>query len=123
MQPAVVAKYVRESHKAWLARPGMDGSARAQFELISRKHGSYASWAVWAAATRGPKSNIDDLTILDVGATPTTLQVLKNDIIMVGLNISRSFAERFRNFHDPSPSANDFKYGTPSPTPSTTART
>jgi hypothetical protein len=82
---------------------------RDQFELIGRKHGGYASWAVWAAATRGPKSNIDDLSILDVAATPATLQVLKNDIIMVGLNISRSFAERFRNFHDPSPSANDFK--------------
>ncbi len=82
---------------------------RNQFELIGRKHGSYASWAVWAAATRGPKSNIDDLSILDVATTPTTLQVLKNDIIMVGLNISRSFVERFRNFHDPTPSANDFK--------------
>jgi hypothetical protein len=82
---------------------------REQFELIGRKHGGYASWAVWAAAERGPKSNIDDLSILDVAATPTTLQDLKNDIIMVGLNISRSFAERFRNFHDPSPSANDFK--------------
>jgi len=80
-----------------------------QFELIGRKHGGYASWAVWAAATRGPKSNIADLSILDVVATPSTLQVLKNDIVMVGLNISRSFAERFRNFHDPSPSANDFK--------------
>ena len=64
---------------------------------------------MWAAAARAPKSNIEDLSILDVAATPTTLQVLKNDIIMVGLNISRSFAERFRNFHDPSPSANDFK--------------
>jgi hypothetical protein len=28
---------------------------------------------------------------------------------MVGLNISRSFAKPFRNFHDPNPSANDFK--------------
>jgi hypothetical protein len=82
---------------------------REQFELIKREHGGYASWAVWATATRGPKSNIADLSIFDVAATPTTLQVLKNDIIMVGLNISRSFAERFRNFHDPSPSANDFK--------------
>jgi hypothetical protein len=82
---------------------------RQQFELIRLKHGGYASWAVWAAAARGPKSNIDDLSVLDVATTPTTLDVLKNDIIMVGLNISRSFAERFRNFHDPSPSANDFK--------------
>ena len=82
---------------------------REQFELIGRKHGGYASWAVWAAASRGPKSNIDDLSILDVATTPTTLQVLKHDIVMVGLNISRSFAERFRNFHDPNPSGNDFK--------------
>jgi hypothetical protein len=28
---------------------------------------------------------------------------------MVGLNISRSFSEPFRNFHDPSPRANDYK--------------
>lgn len=82
---------------------------RQQFELTRLKHGGYASWAVWAAAARGPKSNIDDLSVLDVATTPTTLDVLKNDIVMVGLNISRSFAERFRNFHDPSPSANDFK--------------
>ena len=82
---------------------------RQQFELIERKHGGYASWAVWAGAGRSPKSNVDDLSILDVAATPTTLQVPKNDIVMVGLNISRSFTERFRNFHDPSPSANDFK--------------
>ncbi len=82
-----------------------------QFELIGRKHGGYASWAVWAAVARGPKSNIDDLSILDVATTPTTLQVLKNDVVMVGLNFSRSvsFDMRFRNFHDSSPSANDFK--------------
>jgi hypothetical protein len=80
-----------------------------QFELIGQKHGGYASWAVWAAAARGPKSNIGDLSIFDVAATPTTLQVLKNDIIMVGLNTSRSFTERFRNFHDPSAWGNDFK--------------
>jgi len=82
---------------------------RQQFELIRQKHGGYASWAVWAAAARSLKSNIDDLSVLDVATTPTTLDVLKNDIVMVGLNISRSFAERFRNFHDPSPRANDFK--------------
>jgi hypothetical protein len=28
---------------------------------------------------------------------------------MVGLNIARSFSEPFRNFHDPSSKANDFK--------------
>jgi hypothetical protein len=54
-----------------------------QFELIGRKHGSYASWAVWASARRGPKSNIGDLSILDIAAAPATLQLLKNDTIMV----------------------------------------
>jgi hypothetical protein len=80
-----------------------------QFERIARRHGGYASWAVWATPTRGPKSNVGDLTMFNVAENPTTLQLLKNDIVMVGLNISRSFAERFRNFHDPSPNANDFK--------------
>jgi hypothetical protein len=77
-----------------------------QFELIARKHGGYASWAVWTDAAKGPKSNIDDLSMF---ADPKTLQLLKNDVIMVGLNISRPFAEQFRNFHDPNRSANDFK--------------
>lgn len=80
-----------------------------QFEHIARKHGGYASWAVWADPAAGPKSNIDDLSLFDIAANPRTLQLLKSDVIMVGLNISRSFAERFRNFHDPNPSANDFK--------------
>lgn len=80
-----------------------------RFELIGRKHGGYASWAVWAAPTRSPKSNIDDLSVLDIAKTPATLALLKSDSVMVGLNISRSFGERYRNFHDPSPRGNDFK--------------
>jgi hypothetical protein len=82
---------------------------REQFEVIGRKHGEYASWAVWSPVRRTPKSNIGDLSIFDVAAHPETLEALKADVIMVGLNISRSFAERFRNFHDPRPVANDFK--------------
>jgi hypothetical protein len=64
---------------------------------------------VWAPPTGNPKSNIGDLSTLDVAANPTTLPIFKNDIIMVGPNISRSFVERFRNFHDPRPQGNDFK--------------
>ena len=37
------------------------------------------------------------------------LSVLKNNVVMVGLSISQSFSEPFRNFHDSNPSANDFK--------------
>lgn len=82
---------------------------RERFELIKRKHGGYASWAVWAPATHRPKSNIDDLSIFDIDINPTTLSDLQGNVVMVGLNISRSFGESFRNFHDRNSSANDFK--------------
>lgn len=86
---------------------------RDQFELIKRKHGGYASWALWAPATRGPKSNIDDLRVFDIANNPATLALLNNSAVMVGLNISRdvsrAFVEPFRNFHDANPHANDFK--------------
>ena len=83
-----------------------------QFESIKKKHGSYASWAVWADATEKPKSNMGDMSIFDLSSNPALLQVLKPNVIMVGLNIasfSRLLPEPFRNFHDPHPSANDFK--------------
>jgi hypothetical protein len=83
-----------------------------QFESIKRKHGGYASWAVWADAGEKPKSNIGDMSIFDLDSQPTLMNVLRNDVIMVGLNISsdaRLLPEPFRNFHDPCPRANDFK--------------
>jgi hypothetical protein len=83
-----------------------------QFEFIKQKHGGYASWAVWADAAQKPKSNIGDMSIFDLGSSPALLHLLKTNIVMVGLNIasfSRLLPEPFRNFHDPNPSANDFK--------------
>src|SRR3974390_3115894 len=80
-----------------------------QFESIKTKHGGYASWAIWAQATGKPKSNIGDMGIFDLGSNPTLTHALNNDVVMVGLNISRSFSEPFRNFHDSNPRANDFK--------------
>jgi hypothetical protein len=63
-----------------------------------------------------------DISIFDLTLNPSLIKVLKNDVIMVGLNISRSsfletVVEPFRNFHDSSPWAHDFKiryafYGT-----------
>ena len=64
---------------------------------------------VWADAAENPKSNMGDMSILDLDSNPRLLEVLKTNIIMVGLNISRSLAEPFRNFHDSNPKANDFK--------------
>jgi hypothetical protein len=77
-----------------------------QFENIKQKHGRYASWAVWADAAAKPKSNVGDVSHF---TNESVLSLLKNNVIMVGLNISRPVSEPFINFHDPNPRANDFK--------------
>ena len=78
-----------------------------QYELIRKKHGEYASWAVWAEASDKPKSNMGDMTIFD---NKLVLALLRANVLMVGLNLSRfTPSEPFRNFHDPSPSAQDYK--------------
>jgi hypothetical protein len=86
-----------------LANPMIDIQ---QFENIKQKHGSYASWAVWADASEKPKSNMGDVSQF---RDDTVLSLLRNDVVMVGLNISRPVSEPFINFHDPNPRANDFK--------------
>jgi hypothetical protein len=82
---------------------------RKTFDRIKQQHGGYSSWAVWAEATDKPKANIGDLRILDPEQNPTLLQTLRNDVIMIGLNISRPFSETFRNFHDSRPESQDYK--------------
>jgi hypothetical protein len=80
-----------------------------QFETIKQKHGRYASWAVWADASEKPKSNMGDVSHFK---NESVLSLLKNNIVMVGLNFSRPVSpvsEQFTNFHDPNPRANDFK--------------
>jgi hypothetical protein len=70
-----------------------------QFENIKQKHGSYASWAVWAnASERKPKSNMGDLSVFD---DARVLSLLRNDVVVVGLNFSVSADVRrpFFNFH------------------------
>ena len=78
-----------------------------QFETIKRKHGGYASWAVWVDASEKPKSNMGDMSIFKKSGV---LGLLKKNVVMVGLNFSRPCSgESFGNFHDPKPMANDFK--------------
>ena len=78
-----------------------------QYELIREKHGKYASWAVWAKASDKPKSNMGDMAIFD---DKLVLSLLRANVLMVGLNLSRfTISEPFRNFHDPSPSGQDYK--------------
>jgi hypothetical protein len=77
-----------------------------QLENIKQKHGSYASWAVWADASENPKSNRGDVSHFK---NESVLSFLKNNIVMVGLNISGRVSEPFTNFHSPNSRANDFK--------------
>ena len=70
-----------------------------QFENIKQKHGRYASWAVWAnASEKKPKSNMGDLSAFD---DARVLSLLRNDVVMVGLNFSvlRDAPKPFFNFH------------------------
>jgi hypothetical protein len=71
-----------------------------QFHLIRRKHGQYASWAVWAAASARATSNVGDMSALDPEANPELLAVLNPAVVMLGLNISRPLLETLSNFHD-----------------------
>lgn len=82
---------------------------RATFERIKRKHGGHASWAVWAEPEGTPRSNVGDLSVLDPARNPALLGNLRNDVVMLGLNISRPFTEAFRNFHNPNRGGRDFK--------------
>ena len=78
-----------------------------QYELIRKKHGKYASWAIWAKGSDKPKSNMGDMAIFD---EKLVLPLLRPNVLMVGLNLSRfTISEPFRNFHDPSPSGQDYK--------------
>jgi hypothetical protein len=77
-----------------------------QFKNIEQKQGRYASWAVWADASEKSKSNTGDVSRFK---SESVLSLLKNDVVMVGLNISRPVPEPFINFHDSNPRANDFK--------------
>jgi hypothetical protein len=83
--------------------------SRETFDLIKKKHGGYASWAVWAEPTGRPKSSIGDLSVLDPDRNSTLLQGLRSDVVMVALNLSRFHPASFANFHDPSSVAQDYK--------------
>jgi len=83
---------------------------KSHYNKIKNKYGRYASWAIWADEESKPKSKIGDLSIFNLSENPKLLEQLNPNVIMVGLNISRSVTgDIFRNFHDESPKNNDFK--------------
>jgi hypothetical protein len=77
---------------------------------ITDKYGKFASWAVWNNEDIKPKSKIGDMSIFDLEINPKLLEILKPNIIMVGLNFSRTIEkEVFVNFHDKRPQGQDYK--------------
>ena len=82
---------------------------RETFDRIKEKHGPYASWAVWSKPNGRPKSHMGDLTVLDPDQNPALLGMLRSDVVMVGLNLSRDLPPPFGNFHDVRPEGQDYK--------------
>lgn len=82
---------------------------RETFDRIKEKHGRYASWAVWAEPGGRPKSNMGDLTVLDPDLNPALLGILRSDVVMLGLNLSREEPVPLGNFHDAKPEGQDYK--------------
>ena len=76
---------------------------------MKEKYGLHASWAVWPDAGDTPKSNMGDLGIFETGAI---LSKLNPNIILVGLNFSKSDVvnEPFQNFHGSGGGAYKIRY-------------
>lgn len=80
-----------------------------RFELMKRKYGHYASWAIWIDRWIKPKDNIGDLSVFNTEKDDSILKELNPNIVLVGLNISRPIEAKLGNFHDPRPQAMDYK--------------
>jgi len=81
------------------------------FLKIKKKYGENVSWAVWEDAGILPKSNIGNIQIFNPESNPGLLNILNNNVIMVGLNFARPQRsdDSFINFHDDNGKSNDFK--------------
>ncbi|PIS30389.1 MAG: hypothetical protein COT43_01915 [Candidatus Marinimicrobia bacterium CG08_land_8_20_14_0_20_45_22] len=83
---------------------------KEHFIGIADKYGEFASWAVWENEDVKPKSNIGDMSIFDLDKNSKLLETLKPDVVMVGLNFSRTIERKaFVNFHDKRPQGQDYK--------------
>lgn len=80
-----------------------------KFIEIRERFGHFASWAIWADEGVNPKDNIDDLSVLNPDVNSGLLKMLHGNSILLGLNISRRIERPLGNFHDPRPTATDFK--------------
>ena len=79
------------------------------FELIKRKYGLHASWAIWDDEGNTPKSNMDDLSFFE---DDQILSQVNPNIVLVGSNFSVSgiVQKTFQNFHGQGGSAFKIRY-------------
>ena len=81
-----------------------------KYLYIKEKYGGHASWAIWSEEQDTPKSNMEDVSFFD---DKEIYKQLNPDIIMVGLNISKTFDETpFLNFHGKGGGAYKIRYAT-----------
>jgi hypothetical protein len=91
--PPIVAGIDPLSESATVGSSAID---RATFERIRQRWSRNwpASWAVWG-------DRLDDLDVFDLKRNPALLRYLRNDVVMVGLNVSQLgvVVKPFQNFH------------------------
>lgn len=93
--------------KQWESRTFVKFS---QFDNIKARFGRHASFAVWEPVRGTPTSGTGDLDLFQQPKVLRTLQKLKTDTILFGLNISRALiTEDFANFHDGRGRSKDYK--------------
>ena len=64
---------------------------------------------MWAEPTGSPKSGIGDLSVLDPDQNPALLSMLRDNVVMLALNLSRERPRTLGNFHDGKPESQDYK--------------
>jgi hypothetical protein len=95
------------------------GITLSRFEKIRDVYGSAASWAIWDKPDSLNKTGIGNLDVLDPEKNPELLSTLHTNLVLVGLNGSRTMEgnDCLSNFHDKSTKGQDYKlrhaaYGT-----------
>jgi len=88
---------------------------RDTFDSLLEAYSTFSSWAVWARREAGEpaKARVGDLSVLDPDQNAELLGDLNPSVVLLGLNASsrgvEMKAEPWRNFHDPSGRAQDYK--------------
>ena len=53
-----------------------------KFEFIKEEYGDCASWAIWKEVGDTPKSNMEDLSVLDPQQNPKLLSQLNPNVVL-----------------------------------------